>query len=89
MKQPRCPSTREWISKWIELEKENHPEGGNPHPERQTQCVFTFKWTLAAIRSIEKLNNKESLRGVGRWRYKEKTIDVAGGLRKVVMGIQG
>ena len=45
LKQPRCPSTKDWINKWMELEKEYHPDKGNPHSERQTQYVF--KWTLA------------------------------------------
>lgn len=34
-----------FASKWMEIE--NHPEAGNPDPERQTCYVLTYKWTLA------------------------------------------
>ena len=62
----------------MELEKENHPEKGNPHPERQTQGQSLvsggqlLKDNCATTHSIEKLINKEGLRRARRGDAKRK-----------------
>ena len=38
---------RKFEGEWIELEKKNDPERGNPNSERETWYVFMHKWILS------------------------------------------
>jgi len=45
--------------------RKDHPEGGNPDPERQTGYVLTYKWILAIKYriTIQKSRVKETIQG--------------------------